>query len=364
VKYLDFAKGPMQWLMTREEQRAWASVRTEDEARDFVDLFWARRDPTPGTPLNEFRTEAEGRARYADDRFKEGDRRGSLTERGRVLMVLGFPKNLASEAEKRTAQFVGATSITGQSDPTGGRAMAAREVWTYEHDHAVKFGMPKIEVVFLHDGTRGQVRRDPQRADFTSALPGAIKSYIVSPQLTRVPEWASSLPSPDGRGRREAPGEGLPSSQPPSSGPAPRDHLLPPGEGTASLKPTPKPAGANRLTLVEDAFAIDAQSGSDPFASLVNVTNFSRDGELGWAAEYCTGTASSALETVTVTLKVSGEGITFTAPPEDLAPDSIRRSPGCYVVRGAIPLSEIDPGKYTLSVSIQSYNLTRDFQVE
>src|SRR4051812_2945643 len=80
---LDFGKGPMQWLMTKEEQRAWRNVKTEQQAKDFIDLFWVRRDPTPNTLANENKIEIEQRVREADKRFMEGRKRGALTERGR-----------------------------------------------------------------------------------------------------------------------------------------------------------------------------------------------------------------------------------------------------------------------------------------
>ena len=69
-KYADWAKGPEQWLMTRDDWRAWKNVKTDDEAHDFIELFWARRDPTPGTQINEFRDTFEGRVVYADKTYK------------------------------------------------------------------------------------------------------------------------------------------------------------------------------------------------------------------------------------------------------------------------------------------------------
>lgn len=113
VSSLDFGKGPGQWVMTPEEQRAWRAVRAEEQARDFVDLFWARRDPTPGTPLNEFRLDFEQRVAFADRTFIEPGRRRALTDRGRTLAVLGFPREMQGDAarmagatEQRAEEFV------------------------------------------------------------------------------------------------------------------------------------------------------------------------------------------------------------------------------------------------------------------
>ena len=102
-KYADWAKGPEQWLMTRDDWRAWKNVKTDEEAQAFIDLFWARRDPTVGTYQNEFQAEFEGRVAYADANYKsEHGKRGSLTEPGRVFILLGSPKNAGSAVDRKS----------------------------------------------------------------------------------------------------------------------------------------------------------------------------------------------------------------------------------------------------------------------
>jgi GWxTD domain-containing protein len=57
-------------LADRSENRAWKAAVTigPDSIEAFLDRFWARRDPTPGTPANEFRDRLLAR-------FEEGSRR-------------------------------------------------------------------------------------------------------------------------------------------------------------------------------------------------------------------------------------------------------------------------------------------------
>lgn len=45
--YATWGDGPAAFLMTRGEKSAWKRVKTDDQAIAFIDLFWARRDPTP-----------------------------------------------------------------------------------------------------------------------------------------------------------------------------------------------------------------------------------------------------------------------------------------------------------------------------
>ncbi|HLF55970.1 MAG TPA: GWxTD domain-containing protein, partial [Thermoanaerobaculia bacterium] len=87
----DWAAGPVSFLFTDAERAAWAELSSDDEAERFRRLFWARRDPLPETPENEALREFEGRVAAADERFGDDDRRGALTDRGRVLVVLGPP---------------------------------------------------------------------------------------------------------------------------------------------------------------------------------------------------------------------------------------------------------------------------------
>src|SRR5437899_6742519 len=65
----DWARGPVQFLMTTDELSQWKAVKSDTEADQFIALFWARRDPTPGTPRNEFREDFETRVQYADQHF-------------------------------------------------------------------------------------------------------------------------------------------------------------------------------------------------------------------------------------------------------------------------------------------------------
>jgi hypothetical protein len=118
---------------------------------------------------------------------------------------------------------------------------------------------------------------------------------------------------------------------------------------------------------MNDAWAMKPQSGKDPFVGLPDLNEFRRDDELGWGAEYCTGVINedppSVMVKVTISGLIKGERVTFRGEPEEFVPDSIRAFPGCYVVRGEIPLSEFDPGTYTLSITLGSYNLTKEFKV-
>ncbi len=80
--------GPVQWLMTDSEKAAWAAAATDAERAAFVDKFWLARDAEDD---HSFRPTFEKRVAFADANLKQGDKRGSLTDRGMVFVLLGPP---------------------------------------------------------------------------------------------------------------------------------------------------------------------------------------------------------------------------------------------------------------------------------
>src|SRR5204862_541412 len=69
----------------------WAAVKTDADAQAFVELFWARRDPTPETPVNELRQQFEQRIAEADKRYGFRNTPGSVTDQGLAYVLFGEP---------------------------------------------------------------------------------------------------------------------------------------------------------------------------------------------------------------------------------------------------------------------------------
>jgi len=64
---------------------------------NFWNKFWKDRDPTPGTPENEFKTEHLERMNYANERFSVGFQNrtnGWRTDMGRAYIIYGPPDNV------------------------------------------------------------------------------------------------------------------------------------------------------------------------------------------------------------------------------------------------------------------------------
>jgi GWxTD domain-containing protein len=80
------------YIITAEERANFRRLTTDQEREHFIQQFWERRDPTPGTPDNEFKEEHYRRIAYANQNFQEaGGLAGWKTDRGRVYITCGPP---------------------------------------------------------------------------------------------------------------------------------------------------------------------------------------------------------------------------------------------------------------------------------
>ncbi len=85
----NWTKGPVGWIMTPEEEKDFKKLKTDEERAAFAKTFWEKRDPTPGTPENEYQALFWRKVGEADKTFKSTIRIGSMTDFGRVFLLLG-----------------------------------------------------------------------------------------------------------------------------------------------------------------------------------------------------------------------------------------------------------------------------------
>ena len=157
--------------MTRDEKRQWKALEDDAPAAEFVALFWARRDPTPGTAANEFRAQFDERVAKADYLYAINKTRGALTDPGRVYIVIGPPER----------------SGVAPRPPSAGRM--SRELLFDYGKYPQKLGLTNT-VVFIENMMTHEFNLDPQRANVTGALDQAVNKAIVNRDLHAVPDWA------------------------------------------------------------------------------------------------------------------------------------------------------------------------------
>jgi len=78
-------------ISSSQEKKAFLALPAS-ERQAFMEDFWARRDPDPQSPENEYREEYFRRIAEANRLFSEGGRSGGWrTDRGRIFVLLGPP---------------------------------------------------------------------------------------------------------------------------------------------------------------------------------------------------------------------------------------------------------------------------------
>jgi len=82
-----------QLIMSKEERDIFNHQPDKESRAEFINDFWAKRDPDPETEVNEFKEEFFRRIEYANERFKEGPP-GWKTDRGRIYIYLGPPDKI------------------------------------------------------------------------------------------------------------------------------------------------------------------------------------------------------------------------------------------------------------------------------
>jgi GWxTD domain-containing protein len=85
----------VQYIILPKEKDVFLRL-TSDRDRDiFMEAFWKQRDPTPGTPQNEYKDEHIRRFLYANKFYGRGTTRpGWQTDMGRFYIILGAPVSI------------------------------------------------------------------------------------------------------------------------------------------------------------------------------------------------------------------------------------------------------------------------------
>jgi GWxTD domain-containing protein len=100
------------YIILPQERSLLEKLVTQRDQDVFMESFWKLRDPTPGTPQNEYRDEMVRRLQHVNKFYGRGTtREGWQTDRGRVYMILGEPAS--------------------RQDFSGRRGIHPCEVWYY-----------------------------------------------------------------------------------------------------------------------------------------------------------------------------------------------------------------------------------------
>jgi GWxTD domain-containing protein len=123
--YKKWLEEEVPYIITNEERAAFKKLTTDDEREQFIENFWERRNPNPGSPENEFKEEYYRRIAYANEHFASGIP-GWRTDRGRIYIMYG-------PADEVDAHPSGGSYVRPPEEGGGETATYPFEQWRYRY---------------------------------------------------------------------------------------------------------------------------------------------------------------------------------------------------------------------------------------
>ena len=204
--FKNWDKSPESHFLTREERKEWARLRTDDEARAFIERYWQKRDPSPGTPVNEFQQAVRRRIGAADEQFTMRRQKGAASTRGKLLIVLGPPTHFSQQRPEQRPDPAANTRSANDLARLPGKERVTVQNWVYKRE---KFGpgweLGDVEIKIQVDQDGGW--DEP----ISSALVNDVLERVAERTLVNPDLMASVAAVPAGAGMIAAP-RGLPAA--------------------------------------------------------------------------------------------------------------------------------------------------------
>lgn len=179
--FKDWPSSPAGFLLTPSERKAYAELKTDAEAQAFIDLFWAKRDPDLNTVPNEFKLDFDQKVAAADKMFSTDKLPGSLSDRAKVLYLLGRPARIDRVPK-------GAEIGSRRAEEEHGEI----SVWTYQKEQLPATVKAKEVKFFFVESTSGAKdfvldRFNPATGLANKVLAEIPELLIKNPKIKEVP---------------------------------------------------------------------------------------------------------------------------------------------------------------------------------
>ncbi len=103
ARYSRWLNEEVVYIIDDAESAAFQRLTTDEERDQFIEQFWERRNPTPGSPENAFKEEHYRRIAFANKHFAVASGvPGWQTDRGHIYIVYGPPDEIDSHPQNAT----------------------------------------------------------------------------------------------------------------------------------------------------------------------------------------------------------------------------------------------------------------------
>jgi len=188
--YEQWLKEEVKLLITAEEETAFKKLSGDEDKDKFIEIFWSKRDPSPGSKENEFKDEWYKRLDYVNKHYSRGSvSKGWHTDMGRVYMIFGPPSRIRS-AEGGL-----------KPDPSGGTQLEAPpEMWMYQPMPAL--GLNSAFTITFRNYQYGYDLDQQTPQGIHRAMEIFPKVVLFSPDLKEVPLHKYTLEENSVEGKR------------------------------------------------------------------------------------------------------------------------------------------------------------------
>ena len=90
----DWLQTAVSYILTNGERAEFGALTSTADRKAFIEEFWRRHNPTPGTSENEFKDEHDRRVAYANARWASASGAGWKSDRGRIYIIYGPPDEI------------------------------------------------------------------------------------------------------------------------------------------------------------------------------------------------------------------------------------------------------------------------------
>jgi GWxTD domain-containing protein len=162
--YKEWLEDEVPYIITPQEKAAFKKLTTDNEREQFIQAFWERRNPNPGSPENEFKEEYYRRIAYANEHFSSGIP-GWRTDRGRIYIMYGPPDEIDAHPS-------GGSYVRPPCEGGGETSTYPFSDWTYHYIPGIGENV-KLEFVDPTMSGEYHLTMDPGEKDALLHVPGA-----------------------------------------------------------------------------------------------------------------------------------------------------------------------------------------------
>jgi len=160
--------GPIRYIIRSDEAKAFKGLPDDVARLGFIEQFWARRDPTPGTLANEYRQTFWDRVRTANEQFRTTTTPGWKTDRGKIFILYGPPNDVRDDQDFAVSSEPDAKrglirwTYTGEGEGRASAGPATVVPFVRDHDGEYRLSSdPKLSSVFFDPGDMANDHPDP-----------------------------------------------------------------------------------------------------------------------------------------------------------------------------------------------------------